>query len=648
MYQPTAATGNSRSLLTLGGHGEIMGFFYPRIDFAQNVREGMFAVYLPHHGGGRLEWCFSEVWSAEQSFKKSTNVLVTRLKHVQLDLTVEVTDLLPPGQSALVRHFALHRGPSVGPATLYQYFNLTPGDVSKRNAVQWLPDRAVVVQQFRDVVLAVGASTSFGVASGTVDHHGQSAVKRGMTHGAVHGSDQCMGDVEFAVAFETGDQPAWDVTLVLGGGASRDEAASVVTKLCQTPRAQLERAAVERSERFLATAPACQTSAWQPAYERAILSVMDLFDEREGTFIAAPECDPFYAHSGGYGYCWPRDAAVVAVTMARLGFRELAERFFDWCMVTQMPDGHWYQRYWTNRVEAPAWCVRHDEIQLDQTCAVLHAAGHYARTLGERAPRWIARFRPVAERAVRAIVDHLEPSGLHKQAADLWECCYGSFAYTNAGVIAALREGAEVFGQSVPDLARLQRAMYDHLYRADAKRWARRIVPGGQRDDTMDSSALGLIEPWDVLDLAEAESLEIARATVESIDDVLAVDGRAGKVILRFEHESYMGGAPGCVNTLWSGLCRLRLAAATRGEERARHLELADERVEAALAYTNPVGQLPELIPRNIAQDYWAAPHGWASSLLIQCVLLRNQLEADGEAGGAATAGEPVGAGTSA
>jgi hypothetical protein len=81
-----------------------------------------------------------------------------------------------------------------------------------------------------------------------------------------------------------------------------------------------------------------------------------------------------------------------------------------------------------------------------------------------------------------------------------------------------------------------------------------------------------------------------------------------------------MGGGPGCVNTLWLALCRLRLAATSGNpDERRDCVERALADIRVALANTSPTGQLPELIPK-INFDYWAAPHGWACSLLIEAV----------------------------
>ena len=44
VYQPNAVLGNSRVLVTVGANGELMTLFYPHIDFAQNLHEGMPAV----------------------------------------------------------------------------------------------------------------------------------------------------------------------------------------------------------------------------------------------------------------------------------------------------------------------------------------------------------------------------------------------------------------------------------------------------------------------------------------------------------------------------------------------------------------------------------------------------------------------------
>lgn len=626
MFLPTAATGNSLSLATFGSAGEIMAFFYPHLDFAQNVRVGMHGVFVHDQAGPHFLWCFGDEWERSQAFEGDTNILVTTLRNHRYDLTIETTDLLPPEERALTRRIAVNRGEDAPRVTVAQYLNLSLGDVDRRNAVHYLPDSKTIVQQFRDIILALAVSRPYEFQMGTVHPGGSSATKDAVESGHLGGNDQCMGDVDFAVSIDGGQARSWETTLVLAGARRRAEASDDALRLAAIPFEQHKQRATERCHSILSKAVTCEVTDLRPAYNRAVLVLHDLFDKQAGTFIAAPEFDPYYAYSGGYGYCWPRDAAVSCMTAARLGFPEMAEAFFDWCIKTQLEDGHWFQRYWTNCDEAPSWCVREHEIQLDQTCAVLHAAGLFADMLGKNRSAFVKRFGPSAHRAAEAIIRHVGEDFLHRQSADLWECCWGSFAYTQAAVIAALREGQRAFDTPALDLDRLHAVLFDRFWDSERHCWARRVDPDGQLDNTVDSSCLGLIEPWDVLDLQDANSQRMAVQMMTSLAERISVDVHGGKAILRFENESYMGGGPGCVNTLWAALCRLRIAAGQQGDARRRQVEAARASIATALANTNPTGQLPELIP-NMDFAYWAAPHGWASSLLIECVLALQNLD---------------------
>jgi GH15 family glucan-1,4-alpha-glucosidase len=633
IFLPSVALGNSRSLATLGHAGEISAFFYPRIDFAKNVRAAMTALYFREGGNPPLAWCFGDCWERHQQFLGATTIVRTTLTHRHHAITFETTDLLPPGEHALVRRLRVRRGPRAPSVVLYHYFDLVPNDMPDRNAVQLLPQARVVVQHFRDVTLGITADRPFGIMTGLVPKRGLSLVKKAMDRGEMAGSDQCIGNVDFALAFNLAEETDCSVTITLAAGRTRPEARDHAARLRSIPFGDLQARTQQRCAEILAHAVPCQSPDLAEPYQRAALSLIDLFDETEGTFIAAPEFDPGFIYSGGYGYCWPRDAAVCALAAARAGFLDVAERFFDWVGRVQLESGHWYQRYWTDGHPAPSWCVRDDEIQLDQTCAMLHAAGQFARLLDERRgaasltrDAFVQRWRLHAVRAVDAIRRHLTEDGLHRQAFDLWECSLGCFAYTMGGVIAALAEARDVWSLQVPDLAVIRRALFERFWFPDRRAWARRIDPDGRVDHTLDSSALGLIEPWRILDLSDEEMASYAEATVDTVATRLTSDTPGGPAILRFQNEAYMGGGPGCVNTLWLALCQLRLAdAASSDGKRRSHIDHALANIRVALSNTNPAGQLPELVPRTTF-DYWAAPHAWTSALLIECVLALNEL----------------------
>lgn len=626
-FIPTAATGNGLSLATFGRSGELMGFFYPRIDFAQNVREGMWALRLPGRSGDEgFLWCFSDCWQVSQEFECGTNVLVSRLAHREMDLAVEITDVLPPGEHALLRRISITKGDGVGPVQFLHYFRLSAGDTAERNAVTVFGDQGLVLQHYREVAIAVTADRPLGATCGSYKPGGESHTKGAMQGGHFDPVGRAIGRVDFAVGFDPSTGPAWQGVLVVTGGPNAETATATAKRLAAAPFEKALSAARARSARELDGAGAASVPELAQPFERSVLSLHDLYDDSQGTFVAASEFDPGYELSGGYGYCWPRDAAVCALTMSHLGRPELARRFFEWTTRTQLTSGHWYQRYWTDGAHAPSWCVHGGEIQLDQTCAIVHAAGQFARGLGSHARAFIDAYRPTVHKATQAILAHLGPDGLHLPATDLWENSVGSFAYSQAAVWAALREAEEVFGMDSELTgegvrARVRQRLIDRFWRADEQRWLRRVAPDGSADTTLDSSAMGLIDPWEVLDLNDSADRLLAIQTVDGISRDLRSQVKGGGAILRFQGESYMGGGPGCVNTLWLALCRLRLAAtATDQHERSLHRALAMDDLRIALANTSPTGQLPELIPR-ILFEYWAAPHAWACSLLIEAVL---------------------------
>jgi glucoamylase len=629
-FIPTAAAGNSLTLATFGRAGEIMGFFYPQLDFAQNVREAMPAVRLLGQGN-RFLWCFDDAWRVAQSFEPASNVLITRLAHRDMDLTVELSDVLPPGEHVLLRRVVVTRAESVGPVQFVHYFRLAVGDTIDRNCVCAYPKQNLIVQYYRDIAIAVGATEPFASRCGSYREGGMSDTKAGMAAGDLGAFDVSIGRVDFAVGFEPTNLARWQTTMVLAGGASPHTAMAAAERLTRTRFEEAVTAADRRVGDELAEAGTCPVPELADAFDRAVISLHDLYCQSQGTFIAAPEFDPGFELSGGYGYCWPRDAAVCALAATHIGRPEMARRFFEWCAHTQLPDGHWYQRYWTSGSPASAWCVREDRIQLDQTCAVLHSAGQFARGLGESAGSFVESFRPVATAATRAVLDYLGDNNLHKTSSDLWENSEGCFAYTQAGMIAALREADEVFGlepsRTGPDARALMRKqLFKTFWQPDRQRWLRRITPDGRPDATPDSSAMGIIHPWSVLNLADPEDRRIALATLDGIAQDLRSDVKAGGAILRFAGESYMGGGPGTVNTLWLALCRLLLARTSGNpDERGRQQELAMQDLRVALANTSPTSQLPELIPKMLF-EYWAAPHAWACSLLIEATIVLRSL----------------------
>ena len=633
VFLPAAAFGNSEILVTMGRAGEVMGLFYPNIDFAQNARQCMPAIFVGHPKQPMFSWLFEDHWESRLDFDGTTNILHTHLTSRLCNLSVTITDLAHPREPALVRRFVVQASTDSPPLKIYQYCNFSLGDVDRKNAVHFDDRQGVMIQHFRDISLAVAASRPFEYQCGKVQAGGDSRTKWDMGRGQLSGQEQDIGDVDFAlgVAVDPSKEPRAETLLVFALGRTQEEAIARAVRLRQASFPTLMGNTVNRCRSWLSCCTSLDDGEFAAGFQRALLSLRDLCDESEGAIIAAPEFDPAYQMCGGYGYCWPRDAAEAAEALALAGHPEMAESYFHWAARTQLENGHWYQRYWTTGQRASAWCVYHDFHQLDQTCHTVFAiARHALRLEGEARERFVENLRPTVHRAVEAIRATVGPEGLHEVAADVWEVFRGSFTYTNAAVYGALRAAEQAFGIADELSQKVKRAVLERLWLEEQSYFARGITHEGKLDTTCDSSILGVFDPFGLLDLTDARERQMAARTLASVEHKLGVDVHGGRAILRYEGDPYLFGAAGCVNTLWAARAHLRLAlvAARRRDLAAAdsHAEAARSYMRTALANTNPVGQLPELISRGGYYRYWAAPHAWASALFVQCVLMLRRL----------------------
>ena len=72
--------------------------------------------------------------------------------------------------------------------------------------------------------------------------------------------------------------------------------------------------------------------------------------------------------SGGYAYCWPRDAVFITKALDILGMCNEAKDFYiKFCKNTQSKNGMWEQRFYTNGNLAPCW-----GYQIDETASVVY------------------------------------------------------------------------------------------------------------------------------------------------------------------------------------------------------------------------------------------------------------------------------------
>jgi len=648
VYQPNAIVGNSHILVTVGASGELMSFFYPHIDFPQNLYEGMPAVYFPAEGSrsGQLVWTFDSSWESRQLYLGPTNVLETQLTHRPTGLRLCITDFVHPSEPLFVRHFQV-ANPTDRPlrAKLFQYLDLQLGEVQQKNAIHFHPNQNVGAAYWRNICFAIGSGVLDDYGCGRAAPGSTTSAKQQMEQGHLNRQLEEIGDIDLAVGWEVDLAPGERVAHDLIIGADSDERAAVerVEAARQMGWEALLRWTVTRWEEHLAQArPLRIEQDLRDAYHRCLLAIDLLADPDTGAILAAPEFDPFFEHSGGYGYCWPRDAVEVCLALEAAGYPDYLHRFLSWACRTQRQEGYWEQRYWLSGQRGPAWCTKEDTLQIDQTASVLFAMGRHARTLRDRdrlpflEGAWDSVRRAATYLAKAISPDH----GLHSSAFDLWETFRGTFTYSNAAIAAALREAAflardagheQLAEQWEAAAAAIKGAVMSRLWEGEV--FARGLDASNEVDRAVDASALGLIAPFEFLKPDDDKEREIARTAVEGLVRVLSRPTDGAEALLRFESDTYAGGGPAAVTTLWLARALLRIALAEHGDQRAvaAYRARAVASMRAVLRTGTSTGLLPEMMGRT-PDARWAVPHAWTMASFVAACLLLDRLPPGPEA----------------
>ena len=542
--------GNGALLATLSAHALVEGLFWPSVDRGSHLGELRLGIELE----GKLVWLDEEV-EAEQSYLQDTNVLLTRLGDV------EVVDLVHELEPVLIR-----RVTGAGRLVVQCRPHL---ESSTRLMAASVEGNRVVFYR-RDVALAIGALDAAAFSHGFGSAEGGIALP-------------ISGHAVVALAF---------------GASSREAVARLDAALQQdftdllASRRRHDAARLESA----APPPSRAPEGLASLYRRTLLVLDLLSDRRTGAVIAAPELDPDFEHSGGYGFVWGRDLAFIVLAFLAAGRTDLAGRALRWLPGAQEPEGLWLQRHWTDGSLAPSWCKH----QLDETGAILFAYEAAWRELHDE--RLDAELWPSARRAAEFLLGTIEEDGIPCATADLWEEREGRHAFTAAAVYGGLRGAAEMALRHEPHLAEsyeaaagvVREAIERELWSDFHGRYLRSIG-----DPVLDVSLLGLAWPFAAVDPAG----ERMRATVAALEAEL---GDVEHGLARYAGDTYAGGNNWVLAALWLGLWR-RQVGDIAGLERS---------LEYAVGVQTTLGLLPEQVTDE-GEPAWVVPLAWSHAMFL-------------------------------
>ena len=538
---PAAILGNGSLLATLSARADVERLFWPSVDRGSHLGELRFGVDLDG--------------VVEQSYLVDANVLLTR------SADVELTDLVPELEPVLLRRI---RGRARNGRLVV---DCRPELDGARGGLAASVDGNRVVFYRRDVAFAVGAVGADAFATGL-----------GETEGGI--SVPFDGDVVVALAF----------------GKSSREAVARLDAALQQDFDELVSSRVRHDAGRLARAESSANGDVGSLYRRSLLALELLADRNTGAVIAAPELDPEFEHSGGYGFVWGRDLAFIVLAFLAAGRDDLARRALRWLPTAQEPEGLWLQRHWTNGSLAPSWC-RH---QLDETGAILFAYEAAWQRLADE--RLDVELWPSARRAADFLLGTIEEDGLPVATADLWEEREGRHAFTAAAIYGGLRAAGSFALRHEPALADgydaaaaiVRDAIERELWSDFHGRYLRSLG-----DPTLDVSLLGLAWPFAAVDPGG----ERMRATVAALQSEL---GCPAGSLRRYAGDTYAGGNRWVLAALWLGLWHRQIGDSAG----------LDRSLEYALSAQTQLGLLPEQVTDE-GEPAWVVPLAWSHAMLL-------------------------------
>jgi glucoamylase len=610
---PNAVLGDGSLLLTLSARGRVQQLWWPHLDHAPHLGD----LRLGVHDGGSFTWLDDPSLAHDQRAEPDADVVVTVARSGVIG-EVEVTDVVATDGPVLLRRVRGARG-RVG---VHVRPELTGTVQAGGGYVD--PRSGVLVLHRRDHVLAVGIDA--GSVAGVGERDRGTASDAALAADLLAGAGVVHGEVDGALLAAA---PADEVTVAVAVAHTHDAAIERVRHALQRgPQRVLDaRRAVGRRQLDELRPPL--VDGQDAELERRSQLVFSLVTDRvTGGVLAAPEQDPAFARSGGYGFVWPRDLAFILLAELTSGRLELATRSLWWLIRAQGRDGIWAQRSWTDGSLAPSWGT-----QLDETGAVLAAYGVAAHTVDDDRLR-SAMWRSAA-RGADALVRNLDDdTGLPAPSMDLWEERVGLHAYTAAATYAGLRAAADLADDASASRAerwraaaeRVRHGIETHLWSDELGRYVRSIqvaradaggapVPGCYGlladhatdvvgsveavDATVDTSLLGLAYPFGVMDAASPRMA----ATIEAIErELRAPDGG----LYRYAGDPYVGGNPWVLTTLWMGLVRRAADTATPADG-----------VAYARAAATTTGLLPEQVDAATGEPAWIVPLTWSHAMYV-------------------------------
>jgi oligosaccharide amylase len=634
--------GNGNLLVGLDGRGQVRDLYFPFVGEANHVSgaSGNYVHRIGVYVDDRISWLDDPSWRVTVGLEEDTCVGSLFAENQELGITLASRDVVHNEHNVFLRHFTIHNQRSETRTIklfLSQQFRIYE---SRRGDTGFYDPRVNAIIHYKgDNTILVNAKSgkkSFQEYNiGLFGIEGREGTYLDAVDGVLEKNPIEHGSVDSVIG----------ITFTIAGNAANDAFYWIV---CGTSIAEVhtldELVIKEQPERLISSTEG-YWHAWlekeqsdlsllpielQTLYRRSLM-VMRVHADNRGGIIASSDTDMLHHGRDTYSYVWPRDAAIIAHTFDKTGYRDVSVRFFEFMANLLEPSGYLMHKYRSDGVLGSSWhpWIINGEprlpIQEDETATVIFMLWEHYEL--HRDIEFVeSMYNRLIEPAAEFMCEYIEPiTGLPQASFDLWEEKYGTSTYTAASVYGGLMAAAKFANLLGKDNAsrtyqavaqRIQSAIADVLFDKQAGSFMKHVLhlPDGELafDKTLDTSSLYGLLLFRVFDIDNEKITKMFKA----VNEQLQVRGNS-KGYVRYEGDRYyrMQDAaspnPWVICTLWISRYYIEKA------EKLSQLKPALELLEWTASHATSGGVLAEQMHPDTREQLSTAPLVWSHAEFV-------------------------------
>jgi oligosaccharide amylase len=641
----SVTVGNGNMLVGLDARGQVRDLYYPFVGEANHV-SGASGSYVHRIGvfvDDRISWLDDPSWKVTNGLDETTSIGSFFAENIELGISIASRDAVHNESNIFLRHFTVHNlRADTRSVKLYlsQQFRIYE---SRRGDTGFFDPRVNAIVHYKgDTTFLVNATVEgqpfqsyniglFGIEGkeGTYLDANDGVLERNPIE---HGSVDSVIELSFSIPGHASNEAYYWIVcgssvpevhqldeLVLSEGPDR---------LIASTDAYWE-AWLDKEETDLSVLPA----ELQRLYRRS-LTVMRAHTDNRGGIIASSDTDMLHHGRDTYGYVWPRDAAIIAHTFDKTGYRDVSTRFFEFMADRLDPSGYLMHKYRTDGALGSSWhpWIINGEarlpIQEDETATVVFVLWeHYEKY---RDIEFIeSMYNTFIEPAAEFMCEYIESAtGLPQASFDLWEEKYGTSTYTAASVYGGLMAAAKFANLLGKDdssrtyqaiAQRMQTAIGTVLFDEEQGIFVKHVLHTDdgelEYDKTVDSSSLYGLLFFRVFEMTDKK----VERMMEAVEERLQVHGNS-KGFVRYEKDAYyrMQDAespnPWVITTLWVARYHIERA------EKLSDLKYPMELLTWTCSHATSGGVLAEQMHPDTREQLSTAPLVWSHAEYVLAV----------------------------